>query len=51
MSMLLFSEADFSGSCGAEVHDHAGFFFAAATAKLEHVPDVMSAEASALCEV
>lgn len=45
-----FSDRDFSGSCGAVIRDHAGAFLAAATAKLTHVPAVVSAEAAALYE-
>lgn len=45
-----FSEEDHSDSCGAIIRDHKGMFIGASTAKLEHVADVVSAEATALME-
>lgn len=45
-----FFEDDYSGSCGAIIRDHRGMFIAASTSKLEHVPDIISAEAAALVE-
>lgn len=45
-----FSEGEFAGSCGAVIRDHRGNFITAATARLEHVADVVSAEAAALAE-
>ena len=39
-----------SWSCGAIVRDHRGNFIAASTSRLEHVADVVSAEAAALLE-
>lgn len=41
---------DHTGSCGAVIRDHLGFFVAASTSKLDHVADVESAEAAALLE-
>lgn len=41
---------DHLGSCGAIVRDHTGAFIGASTAKLEHVADIVSAEAAALVE-
>ena len=38
------------GSCGAIVRDHRGNFIAASTSRLEHVADVVYAEAGALLE-
>ena len=45
-----FSEDTYSGACGAIIRDNRGFFVAASTAKLEHVADVLLAEAAALVE-
>lgn len=45
-----FCEEDYSGSCGAIVRDHRGNFISASTATLEHVADIVSAEAAALLE-
>ena len=45
-----FSNGDYSGSCGMVVCDHRGKFLAAASAKQEHVVDLVSAEAAALFE-
>lgn len=45
-----FSPDDNTGACGAIIRDSGGQFIAAATAKLEHVADVVSAEAAALVE-
>jgi ribonuclease HI len=45
-----FREEDSTGSCGAIIRDHRGNFIAASTSRLEHVPDVVSAEAAALVE-
>ena len=41
---------DHTGSCGAVIRDHMGYFIAASTAKLDHVADVVTAEAAALLE-
>lgn len=38
------------GACGAILRDYRGLFVGAATAKLDHVADVLSAEAAALVE-
>lgn len=45
-----FSEDDYTVACGAVLRDGSGMFVGAATAKLEHVADVLSAEAAALAE-
>ena len=45
-----FSEQEYSGSCGDVVRDHVGAFVGASNAKLEHVVDVVSAEAATLLE-
>ncbi|XBJ08758.1 hypothetical protein VPH35_013988 [Triticum aestivum] len=44
----LFSEGDYAGSCGVVICDYRGNFMAAATATLEHVADVETAEAVAM---
>ncbi|KAM3242197.1 hypothetical protein ACQJBY_054713 [Aegilops geniculata] len=41
---------DHTESCGAVIRDHLGYFIAASTAKLDHVADVVTAEAAALLE-
>lgn len=43
-----FSVEDGLGACGAVVRDHNGGFIGASTARMEHVPDVVSAEAEAM---
>ena len=45
-----YSEDDFTGACGAVLRDNRGGFIRAATARLDHIPDVVSAEAAALLE-
>uniref|UniRef100_A0A8I7B4L5 RNase H type-1 domain-containing protein n=1 Tax=Hordeum vulgare subsp. vulgare TaxID=112509 RepID=A0A8I7B4L5_HORVV len=45
-----YSENDFTGACGAVIRNNRGGFIRAATARLDHVPDVVSAEAAALLE-
>lgn len=45
-----FSELDYTGASGAVIRDNRGRFIKAATARLYHVPDVVSAEAAALLE-
>lgn len=45
-----FSAGEFSGSCGMIIRDNRGSFISAGTAKLEHVADVVAAEAAALLE-
>ena len=45
-----FSEDDHSGACGAIVRDNHGLFVCVSIARLEHVPDIVSAEAAALME-
>ena len=45
-----FSEEENTGACGAIIRDSSGMFVGAATAKLEHVADVVSAEAAAWCQ-
>lgn len=45
-----FREEDNSGSCRAIIRDHRGNFMAASTSHLEHVSDVVSAEAVSLLE-
>ena len=43
-----FSVEDGLGACGAVVRDHNGGFIGACTTPMEHVPDVVSAEADAM---
>ena len=45
-----FSEEENTGACGTIIRDSRGMFMGAATAKLEHVADVVAAEAAALGE-
>lgn len=45
-----FCGEEYSGSCGAIVRDHRGNFISASTARLEHVADIVSAEAAPLLE-
>ena len=45
-----FREEDHSGSCGAIIRDHKGSFIAASTSRIDHVADVVSAEAVSLRE-
>ena len=42
-----FSEGEYTGACGAVIHDHRGTSIRASTARLEYVADVVSAEAAA----
>lgn len=45
-----FIEGSHSGSCEAIVRDHRGYFITGSTSQIEHVADVVSAEAAALHE-
>lgn len=45
-----FLEDEHTGSCGAIIRDHSGFFIVASTTKLEHVGDVETAEVATLLE-
>ena len=45
-----FREGDYAGSCGVVIRDYRGNFMSAATATLDYVPDVETAEAAAILE-